>query len=185
MTAAEPPRQATPLHIIAAADAPKEWVRQRCGHDCAIAALASAMDATYEEAAAVFGLTRDPVTGAVLGIDTGMMMLELGAPLLRNGWTGTLLFCDGISLVADTSAPAAARVAVQKRELANLLSGRRAILQVWKRDELSGPAQHFVAWRDGVVIDTVENGFAIYALDGIRVMLALVLEPCRLGRNPS
>lgn len=76
----------------------------------------------------MLGLTCDPATGAVLGIDTGMMMLELGAPLLRNGWTGTLLFCDGISLVADTSAPATARVALQRPELANLLSGRRADL---------------------------------------------------------
>ena len=49
MTMAEPPRRATPLHIVAAADAPKAWARQRAGYDCAVAAMASAMDATYEE----------------------------------------------------------------------------------------------------------------------------------------
>ncbi len=40
MTMTEPPRRATPLRMIAAADAPKAWVRQRTGYDCAVVAMA-------------------------------------------------------------------------------------------------------------------------------------------------
>ncbi|MCB1470924.1 MAG: hypothetical protein KDK08_28035 [Rhizobiaceae bacterium] len=180
-----PPLRPSPrASNISADEAPAGWVRQRGGSDCAIAALATAMSATYEDTAAMLGFSCDPVTRDAIGVDNGMMMLELGAPLLRKGWSGTLLFCDGLHLVGDEARErAAGRVMVKTQELAALIVGRTAVLQVWKEGPL-GPNRHFVAYRDGQIIDTDEAGFATYELAKVRVMLAMVLVQSQPASQP-
>lgn len=141
------------------------------GGDCAVAALATALDRTYAEAAALLGLSIDPVTGATGSLKgRGLDMLTIAGRLLRVGIAATPV------LVAEGAASSGRLDADAVRAL---LPGRRALVIV--TDERNGSAEHHaLAWTGSRLIDCRGPAARELRLPETPIIAALVLtEPAR------
>ena len=135
-----------------------------------IATLATLIDYSYEETAALLGIHMDPRTRLpILPVGGGVNPLQLTYPLWQVGWKA-IPFVTRTAENVSAAKELAALPTVE--EIKALLPGRLALLGYVDADPAVGP--HALAWDGEQAIDCSDQSFV--SLDAVPIDFALVLE---------
>lgn len=144
-------------------------VRQRGDGDCLIAAIATALSKTYEEAAALLGMSLNDAQA----IDAcGIALPEAVIPLMSCGWLPVLISIAGHPLMVHPTGARRINLPIFD-DVLPLLQGRRAIIVKEVGTANLANASHAMA-SDGERVYDPGNG-AAYSLDRIPFVPSEVL----------
>ncbi|MCS3726179.1 hypothetical protein [Bradyrhizobium betae] len=146
-----------------------EYVPQRPGcKDCEIASLATVTGTSYEEVAAVLGITIDPTTNLpdLSEYPAGIDLLDVVYPLFRLGWSAAVIVTEEGFRKAEIG-----RFGPSNDQLKADLSGRLATIGYVDSDPVVG--NHSLAWDGSIAIDC-STGERL-SLDNIEIHSAVIL----------
>lgn len=149
-------------------------VPQRSGNDCMVAAFATVVGRTYEDAADMLGVRLDPITNAVEPGQHGVPFYKMAPASLKLGLSATTVFCATPHMPETQSGMLEG---ISPKELRALIDGRNAVLGVPAFRDGQFEAHHAVAWKDGHLVDCGNRVRPGTSIEDAGVYVAVIIAP--------